>query len=112
MAVMHEHLIAWIIYLIAFIPVYWYWGRMVRFVPFRVARQMLKGLLAVLLLVPVSSAQLDGWWAPAWLHFLYSFLLDDGGEMGRALFNLVLGAVGMLFVLALDSGWYHWRRRH
>jgi len=108
---MNEHLIAWLIYCVAFMLVYAYWSRIVRFMPVRFIRQILKGLLAVLLLTPVMSSALSGWWSPAWLHFSYSALLGDEAEMGRALFNLFLGVCVLILALAADSGWYHWRRR-
>lgn len=111
MEILSEHFIAWLIYYLAFLLVYAYWARLMRILPLRFLRQVFKGLLAVLLLTPVMSSAQTGWWSPAWLHFSYSALLGDEAEMGRALFSLFLGCLFLLLILALDSGWYHWRRR-
>lgn len=109
--ILGEYQLAWVAYLIAFLVLYWAWAGIVAWVPIRIARQMLKGLFAVLLLTPVVSADVDGWLVPAWLNFFYAFLLDQSGEMGRTLFNLALASVLMLGVLAMDSAWVHYRRR-
>ncbi|MDX1588599.1 MAG: hypothetical protein R3296_06650 [Oleiphilaceae bacterium] len=106
-----EHFFAWLIYYLAFLFVYAYWARLLRVLPLRFLRQVFKGLLAALLLTPVSSAAEAGWWSPAWLHFAYSALLGDAVQMDRALFNLAMAGGVLVLVLALDSGWYHWRRR-
>lgn len=111
MAFMTEHFIAWLLYYLAFLFVYAYWARLLRVMPLRFLRQVFKGLLAVLLLTPITSTAQAGWWSPAWLHFSYSALLGNEAEMGRALFSLSLGGGLLVAVLALDSGWYHWRRR-
>ncbi|TVP53746.1 MAG: hypothetical protein EA349_13245 [Halomonadaceae bacterium] len=111
MGFMSEHFFAWVIYYLAFVVVYAYWARLMRILPLRFLRQVFKGLLAVPLLTPVMSSVETGWWSPAWLHFAYSALLGNEAEMGRALFSLFLGSVFLLAILALDSGWYHWRRR-
>ena len=106
-----EYQLAWMAYLVAFLVLYWAWAGIVAWIPVRVARQMLKGLMAVLLLTPVTSAHVDGWLVPAWLNFSYGVLLDQPDEMGRTLFNLALAAIAMLVVLALDSAWVRYRRR-
>lgn len=105
-----EYQLAWLAYLFAFAIIYWAWAGIVAWVPVRVARQLLKGLLAVLLLTPVVSAHMDGWLVPAWLNFAYGVLLNQPEEMGRTLFNLVLAGIAMLAVLGLDSAWARYRR--
>ena len=96
------HTIAWGIYLLAFLGLYWCWARLVYYIPTRLARQLLKGALVVLFLVPVASSQLDGWWAPAWLHALYSHLLGQPEEVARALVNFAWGGAAVLVIILLD----------
>lgn len=108
--VVSEYQLAWGVYLIAFVIIYWAWSGIVAWLPIRVARQLLKGLVAVLLLTPVVSAHMSGWLVPAWLNFAYSLLLDQPEEMGRTLFNLALAGIAMLVVLAMDSAWARYRR--
>ena len=109
--ILTEYQVAWLAYLAAFAIIYWTWSRIVSWLPVRLVRQMFKGLLAVLLLTPVLSQHIDGWLIPAWLHFGYAFVLDQGGEMGRSLFNFAVAAVLMLLVLAMDAAWARYRRR-
>jgi hypothetical protein len=55
-----------------------------------------------LLLTPVESPDLAGWWIPAWLFGGYEMILGDAEASGRALFNLGLAGLVMLLVWVLD----------
>lgn len=106
-----EYNIAWAVYLLGFLIVYRFWAVIVWWLPLRIVRQFLKGLLAVVLLTPVASERAAEWLVPAWLNLFYAFVLDQPQVMGRTLFAFTLAAIAMLIALALDSGWTRYRRR-
>ncbi len=84
---------------------------MVWWVPLRIARQLLKGIFAVVLLTPVVSERAADWLVPAWLNLFYAVLLDQPEVLGKILLVYTIAAALMLMVLALDAGWSRRRRR-
>ncbi|MEQ6884898.1 hypothetical protein [Salicola sp. Rm-C-2C1-2] len=106
-----EYNIAWAVYLLGFLVVYRFWARIVWWLPLRILRQFLKGLLALVLLTPVASERAAEWLVPAWLNFSYAVLLGQQAVMGRTLFVYSLAGAAMLAVLALDAWWARYRRR-
>ena len=65
----------------------------------------------VLFLTPVESAELAGWWIPAWLFAGYELILGDADAAGRALLNFSIAALVMLLVWILDLVWYRLVRK-
>ncbi len=106
-----EYVIAWFIYLGAFLLLYWAFSKVVWYLPLRILRQTLKALLALLFLTPAASPQAEGWLSPAWLQLVYAAILGEEAQTGRLLLNYGIGFVVMLVVLSADAGLYRWRRR-
>ena len=63
---------------------------------------LVAGSLVVLVLTPVESPDVAGWWIPAWLFAGYELILGDTDAAGRALFNFSIAAIVMLLVWILD----------
>ena len=85
--------------------------RLFRFLPLYGLRTLLLAALVALLLTPVESAEVAGWWVPAWLFGGYELILGNTEAAGRALFNLGLAGLVMLLVWILDLVRYRLVRR-
>lgn len=94
--------IFWAAYAIAFVVFFYMIKSLVRFLPFYGVRTLILAALVALLLTPVESPDLAGWWIPAWLYGGYEMILGDADASGRALFNLGLAGLAMLLVWVLD----------
>lgn len=103
--------IFWAAYIIAFIVFFFMMKRMFRFLPLYGLRTLLLAALVAVLLTPVESPQLAGWWIPAWLFGGYEFILGDVDDAGRAWLNMAIGGVVMLLIWVLDMVRYRLTRR-
>ena len=90
--------IFWTAYAIAFVVFFYLMKRLFRFLPLYGLRTLLLAALVALLLTPVESAEVAGWWVPAWLFGGYELILGNTEAAGRALFNLGLAGLVMLLV--------------
>ncbi|WP_100640521.1 hypothetical protein [Marinobacter salexigens] len=103
--------IFWGAYLVAFIVFFYMMKKLFRFLPLYGFRTLLLAALAAVLLTPVESPELAGWWIPAWLFGGYEFILGDADSAGRAWLNLGIGGLVMLLVWILDLVRYRLTRR-
>ncbi|HET8802313.1 MAG TPA: hypothetical protein VFN01_14160 [Marinobacter sp.] len=103
--------IFWTAYAIAFVVFFYLMKRLFRFLPLYGLRTLLLAALVALLLTPVESAEVAGWWVPAWLFGGYELILGNTEAAGRALFNLGLAGLVMLLVWILDLVRYRLVRR-
>ncbi|MEX2475948.1 hypothetical protein [Marinobacter sp.] len=94
--------IFWTVYAVAFVVFFYMMSRLFRVVPVYGVRTLLQAALVVILLTPVESAEVSGWWVPAWLYGGYELILGDAEASGRAILNLGLAALAMLLVWVLD----------
>lgn len=94
--------IFWAAYAVAFVVLFYMMKALFRILPFYGLRTLLLSALMVLLLTPVESAEVAGWWIPAWLFAGYELILGDIDGAGAALFNFTVAAVVMLLVWILD----------
>ncbi len=94
--------IFWAAYAIAFVVFFYMMKSLIRFLPFYGVRTLILAALVALLLTPVESPDLAGWWIPAWLFGGYEMILGDADASGRAMFNLGLAGLVMLLVWVLD----------
>ena len=101
----------WIIYVVAFLVFFLMMSRLFRILPLYGLRTLLQAALVVFFLVPVQSAEVQGWWMPAWLHGGYESILGDNDEAMRAWINMAMAAVAMLLVWMLDLVRYRLVRR-
>jgi hypothetical protein len=101
----------WALYAIAFVVFFYSVSRLFRFIPVYGIRTLLQAALVVVVLTPVESSEVDGWWIPAWLHGGYEFILGNADEAGRAFLNLGLAAIVMLLVWVLDMVRYRMIKR-
>src|SRR5690554_3224006 len=92
----------WGIYIVGFVLFYWAMSRVFRLLPLYGLRSLLKVALIVLLVTPVQSTVVDGWWVPAWLFAAYETFLGEPAEAARAFFNMAVAAVIMALVWILD----------
>lgn len=101
----------WAIYAIAFVVFFYSISRLFRLIPVYGIRTLLQAALVVLLLTPVESSEVSGWWIPAWLHGGYESILGNPDEAGRAMLNLGIAAIVMLLVWLLDMVRYRLVKR-
>jgi hypothetical protein len=98
--------IFWVAYAVAFVVFFYAVSRLFRLIPVYGVRTLLQAALIVIVLTPVESSEVDGWWMPAWLHGGYESILGNTDEAGRALLNLGIAAIVMLLVWVLDMARY------
>jgi hypothetical protein len=94
--------IFWTAYAIAFVVFFYMMKSLFRLLPLYGLRTLLLAGLVVLVLTPVESPGVDGWWIPAWLFAGYELILGDSEQAARGLFNLGVAAIVMLLVWILD----------
>ncbi|MBS8238997.1 hypothetical protein DYI22_00585 [Marinobacter lipolyticus] len=94
--------IFWVVYAVAFVVFFYMMSRLFRIVPLYGVRTLLQSALIVLLLTPVESAEVSGWWVPAWLYGGYELILGDVDTAGKAILNLGIAALAMTLVWVLD----------
>lgn len=94
--------IFWALYAVSFVVFFYMMSRLFRVLPIYGLRTLLQAALVVLLLTPVESADVGGWWVPAWLYGGYELILGDVEASGRAIMNLGMASLVMLLVWLLD----------
>ncbi|MBZ2167889.1 hypothetical protein [Marinobacter sp. F4216] len=94
--------IFWAAYAVAFVIFFYMMKKLFRILPLYGLQTLLLATLVALLLTPVESKELAGWWIPAWLHGGYEMILGNSDEAGRALFNLSIAGLIMALVWILD----------
>src|SRR5690554_7813848 len=94
--------IFWTAYAIAFVVLFYMMKRLFRILPLYGLRTFLLATLVVVLLTPVESPEVAGWWIPAWLYAGYELILGDVTAAGSALVNFTLASLLMLLVWILD----------
>ncbi|MBC7191008.1 hypothetical protein [Marinobacter sp.] len=103
--------IFWTAYALAFVVFFLLVSRLLRILPLYGLRTLLQAALIVVLLTPVQSAEVAGWWVPAWLHGGYESILGETAEAARAFFNMGLAAAVMLLVWILDLVRYRFYKK-
>jgi len=94
--------IFWTLYAVAFVVFFYTTSRLFRIIPVYAIRTLLQAALIVILLTPVESNEVAGWWIPAWLHGGYESILGETSEAGRAFMNLGIASLVMILVWILD----------
>ena len=94
--------IFWALYAVAFVVFFYTISRLFRVIPVYAIRTLLQAALIVLLLTPVESGEVAGWWMPAWLHGGYETILGDAANAGRAFVNMGIASLVMVLVWVLD----------
>lgn len=94
--------IFWVLYAVAFVVFFYTTSRLFRVIPVYAIRTLLQAALIVILLTPVESSEVAGWWMPAWLHGGYESILGNASEAGRAFVNLGIASLAMVLVWILD----------
>lgn len=94
--------IFWAAYIVAFAVFFYMMKLLFRVLPVYGLRTLLLAALVVLVLTPVESPDIAGWWIPAWLFAGYELILGDVDAAGRALFNFSIAGLVMLLVWILD----------
>ncbi|MDF0750439.1 hypothetical protein NLU14_09360 [Marinobacter sp. 71-i] len=94
--------IFWVLYAVAFVIFFYTTSRLFRVIPVYAIRTLLQAALIVILLTPVESSEVAGWWMPAWLHGGYESILGNASEAGRAFVNLGIASLVMVLVWILD----------
>ncbi|MDV2079759.1 hypothetical protein [Marinobacter xestospongiae] len=103
--------IFWGIYILGFLVFFYVMSRFFRLLPLYGLRTLLQAVLIVAIATPVESAEVAGWWIPAWLHGGYEAILGNAEEAARAFFNMGLAAMVMTLVWLLDLVRYRLTRR-
>jgi hypothetical protein len=98
-----EYVITWAAYYAGALGVLLVWWRMTRPIPWRPLRQLLRVVLAGLLLVPAPVAPDMQELAPAILVLLFDITLLKEGDTLRALVYLVYGLLLGLLALVADG---------
>ena len=92
----------WVAYAVAFVIFFYVMKALFRLLPFYGVQTLLLSALVVLLLTPVESPDVAGWWIPAWLFTGYELVLGDADAAARGLFNFGIAALIMVLVWILD----------
>lgn len=103
--------IFWTAYALAFVVFFFLVSRVFRILPLYGLRTLLQAALIVVLLTPVESPELAGWWVPAWLHGGYESILGEKAEAARAFFNMGVAAAVMLLIWILDLVRYRFYKK-
>lgn len=103
--------IFWAAYAVAFVVFFYMMKRLIGFLPLYGLRTLILAALVALVLTPVESPEVAGWWIPAWLFGGYEMILGNVEAAGRAAFNLGLAGLVMLLVWLLDLVRYRLVRR-
>lgn len=102
-----EYLLAWVWYISGasiFFAVFWYWTRKFLWAE---ARQLLRTILAVILIVPWYADASQSYLAPAWLISAADGLLEGSKAFWRAGMPLVLALV-LAVLLSTVYAVYRW----
>lgn len=94
--------IFWAAYIVAFAVFFYMMKSLFRVLPVYGLRTLLLSTLVVLILTPVESPDIAGWWIPAWLFAGYELILGDVDAAARALFNFSVVGLVMLLAWILD----------
>ena len=98
-----ETLMAWGAYLLAAVGIMAVWWRLTRFIPWMLPKQLLRVMLAALLLVPAPVSGVNSDWAPAIFVLLFDMTLVDQRDPLRAVSYLLYAQGLALVVLILDG---------
>lgn len=96
------YLVFWAVYGVSFLVFFYLITRLFRLLPFYGLRTLLMAVLVVIFLTPVESAEVSGWWIPAWLHGGYEGILGEADEAARAFMNMAFASLALLLVWMLD----------
>ncbi len=99
-----EYLYAWILYYVAMTVFLLGLARLMRRWP-RGLRRFIVALLAVILCVPATSANLPGHFAPAFVVLVFEMGFQREGDPGTAVLALVASAAVMVAFLAVRRLW-------
>ena len=88
----------------------WMMQRLFRLLPLYGLRTLLLAAFAAILIAPVESLDVAGWWVPAWLYGGYELILGDQVAASAALLNIALAGMVMLLVWILDLVRYRLKR--
>lgn len=94
--------IFWAVYVVGFLIFFLMMSRVFRLIPLYGVKTLLQAVLVVLLLTPVESSEVAGWWIPAWLHGGYETILGNVEESVRAFFNMGLAGLVVILIWMLD----------
>ncbi|SFM54393.1 hypothetical protein [Marinobacter zhejiangensis] len=94
--------IFWAIYAVGFLIFFIMMSRLFKVIPLYGLRTLLLAVLIVLILPPVESSEVAGWWVPAWLHAGYETILGNTEEAARAMVNMGIAGIVMALVWILD----------
>lgn len=98
-----ETLMAWGAYLLAAVGIMAVWWRLTRFIPWMLPKQLLRVILAALLLVPAPVSGVHSDWAPAIFVLLFDMTLVDQKDPLRAVAYLLYAQGLGLVALVLDG---------
>lgn len=100
----------WAAYGVGLVLFLWMMQRLLRFLPFYGLRTLLLAVLAAILVAPVESVDIAGWWIPAWLYGGYELILGNSVAASAALLNIALAGMVLLLVWILDLVRYRMQR--
>jgi hypothetical protein len=92
----------WSAYGVGLVLFLWATQKLLRFLPFYGLRTLLLAALTAVLVAPVESLDIAGWWIPAWLYGGYELILGNSVAASAALLNLALAGMVLLLVWILD----------
>jgi hypothetical protein len=100
----------WGAYGVGLVLFLWMMQRLLRFLPFYGLRTLLLAALTAILVAPVESLDIAGWWIPAWLYGGYELILGNSVAASAAALNLALAGMVLLLVWILDLVRYRMKR--
>ena len=106
-----EYTITWAIYLLAALGLLAVWWRMTRVIPWVTVKQVLRVLVAAVILMPAPVVYGSTEWAPALFVLLLDITVVKETDAMRAVPFLLYGLILGFVVLLADGLFRYWRQK-
>ena len=106
-----EYIMTWAVYLVAAVGLMAVWWRLTRFIPWQTPKQVLRVVLAALILMPAPVIYGSADWAPALFVLLLEVTVAKEADTMRAVPFLLYGLILGLLALFADGLFRYWRNK-
>ena len=106
-----EYITTWAVYLLAAVGLLVVWWRMTRIIPWQPLKQLLRVLVAAIVLMPGPVVYGSADWAPALFVLLLDVTVVKDADTMRAVPFLLYGLILGLLALFADGLFRYWRNK-
>ena len=106
-----EYTTTWAVYLLAAVGLLVVWWRMTRIIPWQPLKQLLRVLVAAVVLMPAPVVYGSADWAPALFVLLLDVTVVKDADTMRAVPFLLYGLILGLLALFADGLFRYWRNK-